>query len=485
MLNRLTRNRRESTLGCFCCSLFLTSVALCQSGQGMYTIRVDEPQQKILGLGFEIQSDSIGSGNHGMPDEVIAVPHDLVPAERIRFYHDMLHGFRYSRLAMGLYLRGLDADKQHILERYPGQINDLREMMVQSGIEGFDVEYWSPAPYWKSNHAYEGGTIRSTDPAFVNAFTDSIVADLQYLQANGLHVSMWGLQNEPGIGDLTKDATKQIYSTCFYSAPDYFAVMKSAAPKVRALLPDVQIHATSWLGPVDERSALIRQDSDLLRQINAWTWHQIGHNSNDQITKQSYYTSNSANKPVYQNEFEYQPWSSSKPEGYFINTAQSIMNWMVFENSPTWFWLHALKPVSNFEAKGYALGFWRPPGDKDKIVEPQLAAGHWEYNPNNWNAIAGFLRYLPWDSIRLTVDEDTVRTDNRIMAWKTPQGKIGLAVTNRSGAPFEFTIKLPKAHSMHGSRYTINALNTSLAIQSGQYLHLTVPDQAIEFWTEP
>ena len=73
---------------------------------GAYKIRADQPQQVIKGLGFEIQSDSIGSGNAGMPDEVVAVPHDLTATEKVRFYQEMLHGFRYARLAMGLYLRG-------------------------------------------------------------------------------------------------------------------------------------------------------------------------------------------------------------------------------------------------------------------------------------------------------------------------------------------------------------------------------------------
>ena len=480
-MNKLTALRLA------CAPLLLASMsALCQNNQGKYTIRADQPQQKILGLGFEIQSDSIGSGNHGMPDDVVAVPHDLIPSERARFYHDMLHGFRYSRLALGLYLRGLDTDKKHIIGRYPSQMSDLREMMTQSGIEGFDVEYWSPAPYWKSNHKYEGGTIRSTDPAFLNAFTDSIIDDLKYLQANGLRISMWGLQNEPAIGDLTKDPRQQMYATCFYSAQDYFKVMKVAVPKVRALLPNVEIHANSWKGQADPSAALIRQDPALLRQIDAWTWHQIGHNSNDSIDKQAEYMANSAGKAVYQNEFEYDygPRSPRKPEDAFINTAQSIMNWMVFENSPTWYWLHALKPVSNFEAKGYALGFWRPASDTDMSRAPELKAGHWEYNPSNWNSIAGFLRYLPWDSIRLTVDEDTVRKDDRIMAWKTPQGKLGLVITNRSGAPFQFDIALTKKRQMSGSRYTVSNLDKALPKQSGRNLHLTVPDQAIEFWVE-
>ena len=169
---------------------------------GFYRIQPNQPQQVIKGLGFEIQSDSIGSGNAGMPDEVIAVPHDLTPDEKTRFYAEMLHGFRYARLAMGLYLRGNDAEKKQIIERYPGQMDDLRTMQQVSGLEGFDVEYWSPAPYWKANKTYYGGTIGGSDPAFVNAFTDALAEDLRYLQSHDLRIAQWGLQNEPVVGHL-------------------------------------------------------------------------------------------------------------------------------------------------------------------------------------------------------------------------------------------------------------------------------------------
>ena len=71
-----------------------------------------------------------------------------------------------------------------------------------------------------------------------------------------------------------------------------------------------------------------------------------------------------------------------------LNTAQSIMNWFVFENSPSWFWLHALKPLTNSEAAGYGLGFWNPPLSPSNATS--LPPGHWDYNPFNYNAIAGF-----------------------------------------------------------------------------------------------
>ncbi len=81
------------------------------AAEGNYTVHPDRPKQVIKGLGFEIQSDSIASGNNGLPEETTSVPHDLVPKERTRFYNEMIKGFRYCRLAGGLYWRGLDSEQ--------------------------------------------------------------------------------------------------------------------------------------------------------------------------------------------------------------------------------------------------------------------------------------------------------------------------------------------------------------------------------------
>jgi O-glycosyl hydrolase len=458
---------------------------------GNYTIRVDEPQQVIKGLGFEIQSDSIGSLNQGMPDDVVAVPHDLTAAERERLYKQMLTGFRYTRLALGLYLRGLDADQKHIVERYPGQMNDLATMQRESGIEGFDVEYWSPAPFWKSNKSFYGGTIASDQPAFLHEFSDAMVEDVRYLRSHGLRVAMWGLQNEPvfGMDPLTDEkgkqtVTKMPYGICYYSPEDYAATLRYVAPKLHALLPALQVQVNSWDGPAGAYAAEIRKDPDLLNQVDAWTWHQVGENSDKQIDLREKYMRGAGGKPVYSNEFEYQPADLKKIESPFMNTGQSLMNWMVFENSPTWFWLHALKPVTNMEATGYALGFWRPYGELKNNFRPNLKPGHWEFNAQNWNAIAGFLKYLAWDSTRMTVDEEVVQHDQRILVWKTKGGKLGVAVSNRGKEAYTFLIRMPSRVSLQGHRYTVTSLNVPLGDRVGAEVAIVVPPQSFEFWME-
>lgn len=457
--------------------LLLTLAAAGALGQsaGQYRVRSDQPKQTILGFGYEIQSDSIGSENLGLPDKVVAVPHDLTPEERRRFYHDMLKGFRYCRLAMGLYLRGLDAAKKHVVERYPGQMRDLKEMADAAGIEGFAPEYWSPAPYWKSSGSYQKGTLKSFDPEFLNEFARALVEDVRYLERNGLKVVMWGLQNEPPV-----DHGK--YSTCSYNGEQYYRTMKVVAPQIRAAFPKVMIHADSWGGQDTAGSRRIRQDAALLNVIDAWTWHRIGADSNDQIQNAARFNSNTGGKPVFNNEYEYLMGAASDQR--FVNTAQSLMNWLVFENAPTWFWLHALKPTYNGEASGYGLGFWRPPDDQDLSRFPEIQPGHWDYNRQNWHSVAGFLKYVPWDSVRLQVDEDVVRPDNRILAWRTPAGKIGIAITNRGGSPFRFQIDAGRSAVFQGFRFTPREANVALGRAKGPKLRPKVPDLAIEFWVE-
>ncbi|MEU6825428.1 twin-arginine translocation signal domain-containing protein [Streptomyces atriruber] len=448
---------------------------------GSYVIRFDKArQQTILGLGFEIQSDSIGSGNEGLPDEVNGVPYDLTDSERTRFYQQMLkagrsdRGFRYCRLAMGLYYRGLDPTRKLMRGRYPGQTAQLADMIKQAGIEGTSVEYWSPAPGWKSNDSFIGGKLKSFDPAFLAEFGQAMAADVDYLTTGGVPVSMWGLQNEPRFGTP--------YSSCVYSASEYLAAFKAAASRIRAKHPDIMITADSqdgWNGAIGQA---IKGDATALSYVDAWTYHHIGWDSNAHMTAGKY-TSGAAGKPVFNNEFEYLDNKTS--DWRTINTAQSIMNWMVFQDAPTWFWLHALKPTTNAESPGYSLGFWRPPSDKDFSHFPDLKPGHWTWNPQNWNAVAGFVKYLPWNSVRYVVDESAQLQDQRIMAWKTPQGKPVFAVTNRSATEsFTYTVDTRTSASFEGRRYGPKTNDRRIGLKQGRELTITVPPLSIEFWVQ-
>ena len=456
---------------------FLARPASAAPASGTYTIRFDQAaRQTILGLGFEIQSDSIGSGNDGLPDEVNGVPHDLVESERARFCREMLRvrddrGFRYCRLALGLFFRGTDSTGKHLQDRYPDQAAQLADMLRQAGIEGISAEYWSPAPGWKSAGSYIGGTLASFTASDLDALGDAMAGDLDYLTARGLPISMWGLQNEP-VYDTP-------YSSCTYTPAQYHDTFAAVAPKIRGQHPGALIHANSLDGWSGRFGAALRNDPTTLDLVDAWTYHRIGSDSNEQLTGD--YTSGAAGKAVFNNEFEYLDNTTSDVRT--INTAQSVMNWMTFQNAPTWFWLHALKPTTNAESPGYSLGFWRPPGDTDFSHFPDIPVGHWDFNPRNWNAVAGFVKYLPWDSVRYAVDESETLPDQRIMAWKTPAGKPVFAVTNRSTTTsFTYRIDTQTAATFQGHRFGPATHDSAIGGRSGPTLTCVVPPLAIEFW---
>lgn len=452
------------------------------TGGESYVIRWRRPRQTILGLGFEIQSDSIGSGNNGLPDAKTSVPHDLVQGERDRLYSEMLRGggqrgFRYCRLAMGLYLRGLTPDRKNVIGRWPEQMDELREMVERSRLDGMSVEYWSPPPGWKSNDSYIRGTLKGSDQAFLSEFADALVQDVRYLKDHGLPVKWWGLQNEPDY------ATP--YSCCTYSPDLYYNAFRTVASRIRSTFPDIYVHANSLRGQFGRGCDAIREDVGSLALVDGWTWHRIGTDT-DELLPGSHYSRYNKHRAVYNNEFEYLSWDVSRTPWYTVNTAQSIMNWMVFHDSPTWIWLHALKPTYNSEALGYSLGFWRPWDDDDFSAGhfPGLQKGHWTWNTMNWHGIAGFLRHLPWDSIRVEVDEPSVRGDQRIMAWHSPGGVRTFVVTNRAATPFTYTVDIGPSTGFTGSRYRHDTDAQSLGLLDGERLTIEVPAYSIEFWTE-
>ena len=476
-------------------------------------------RQTILGLGFEIQSDHIGAIDNEMDpnDPVLSgAPHDLIASERTRFYNSILkagrsdRGFRYCRLAQGLWLRGVSADRKQIIGRWPTQMAELAEMRQQSAFDGLAATYFTPAPYWKSTQSLLNGTLACFDTnfasilpeyngdkaRFLNDFADATVRDLKYLEANGLPVRMWGLQNEPGNWNRK-------YGSCGYTADTYLAAFKAVAPKVKAAFPNAVIHVDSRDGQSGSFGTKVRSDATALSYVDAWTHHYTSTSPDKLISAPSYYLDNRMGREVFNDEFE---WEGSTTGNYenTVNTAQSIMNWMTFANSRTWFWLHALKPTYTNTAVGYGLGIWRPQDDTDFSKYPNIKAGYWDYNAPIWNAVSGFAQYLPWDSVRYHVDEPLdpatgkPYVDRRIMAWKTPGGKLVFALTYRvpnastsTAAPYTFTVNTGSTRSFTGHRYRwsphtqpLAENNVARGTVTGPGLSITMAPNTIEFWIE-
>ena len=458
-----------------------------------YTIYPDKLKQVIKGIGFEIQSDSITSGNKGLPDAFTSVPHDLIPSERQRFCNEMLKGFRYCRLAGGLYWRGLDREQKHLQPRWPEQLTELRDMIKTAGIEGVSLEYWSPAPYWKANRKYTGkdgtesvlrcfGKNFADDPdyhgdvaRFLADFAAACRRDLQTLEDNGIPIAMWGLQNEP--------LAETPYSCCVYTPATYARTFLAVAPAIRAFDPHIAIIADSW----DLRFIQpVLKDPDQTRLVDALAIHHIGSDS-------KMVTAGLANpaKPVFQNEYEYLRGPTSPDR--CLNTVQHIMNWFQLGRAPIWYWIHALKPVMNQEASGYSLGFWRPIDDadpKDDAKYGGLKPGCWKWNPHNWHAVGSFVKHMPWDCQAVEVHEAAADSDLRILAFKKPNGKLTIVLSNRSFSSQTFKVATGlEGATFKGCRYTPdeagnNCQGVDIGILQGPAISPRLGDLSWEFWEQ-
>ncbi len=463
--------------------------------QSRFEVHLLQTKQTIEGIGFEIQSDSIASGNAALPEHEISVPHDLIPAERDRLYQEMLKGFRYCRLAGGLYWRGLDAEGKTLQPRWPGQLAEIKEMITAAGIEGVSLEYWSPPPFWKANRQYtrEGdsenklrcfGRDFANDPEyhgdidrFLRDMAEARVADLKTLRAAGIPVVFWGLQAEP--------STDASFSSCPFTPEQYARTFKAVAPAVRAYDPKIRIIADTGLSLDFRYARPVLKDPAFAQYIDALVVHLIGWDS-----KHLHFPVEPSGKPRFNNEFEYLAGPATPART--LNTVQHIMNWFQLGDAPTWFWIHALKPVGNAEASGYSLGFWRPSTDNPNARSPSgLQVGHWGWNKYNWYAVGSFVKHMPWNCVSVAVTElDGADDDLRIMTFKRPNGKLTVVLSNRSFVPHRFTVTTGlSGKTFKGYRYTpesagIDCRGVEVGELSEAALSIEVPDMAWEFWEE-
>ena len=467
--------------------------------EGNYTVHPDQTKQVIQGIGFEIQSDSIASGNKGLPEEFTSVPHDLTPEERTRFYNEMLKGFRFVRLAGGLYWRGLTPDQKNFQGRWPEQLPELKEMVQTAGIEGVEFEYWSPAPFWKASgkldghgRTFDNNRLRcfvkefKDDPIyhgdkgrFLADFAQACVKDVQTLKDAGLPVTIWGLQNEPFANTP--------YSSCIYGLSEYQKTFLAVAPELRKLDPKIKLIADTgcdwkfpWIRPVLQNPATASL-------VDYLVIHHVGTDSNADMQPPDI-----SGKPRFQNEYEYLDGPTSPDR--CLNTAQDIMNWFQVSEAPIWYWIHALKPLGNSEGSGYSLGFWRPQngapglgGEKFKDLQP----GHWTYNNYNWFAVGSFVKHMPWDCQAVAVDEEVRDNDLRILAFKKPDGKLTVVLSNRSGKPHAFHVNTGlDGAQFKGWRYTptdagTNCQGVEIPDQlSGGTISPQLQDRTWEFWEQ-
>ena len=141
---------------------------------------------------------------------------------------------------------------------------------------------------------------------------------------------------------------------------------------------------------------------------------------------------------------------------------------------------------------------------------PDLKQNHFSYNWWNWNAVAPFVKTVPWNSIRLNVVEDVTRLKQRVVAFqtpevgqggplhmKTPANKLILVLTNEEEA-VSFNATVGTSDSIHrvwagysfqgsanGSTFNISlGTKASAGSSQGQRFQTTLAPATIQWWYE-
>jgi len=292
---------------------------------------------------------------------------------------------------------------------------------------------------------------------------------------------MWGLQNEPFISN-------GIYPTCSYpAATNYVRAYRAVAGAVRREDPGILL-----FGDTEEhfpgKIAAGMGDPEVASLVDAYVVHTIGTPSESVRSVHERIRRELPYRPWFQNEYEY--LSGGATPDRCLNTVQHIMNSFQLGENPTWFWIHALKPMNNSEASGYALGFWHSLGEPN----PRAAAikpGHWIFNPYNWHAVGSFIRHMPWDCVAVDLYEEQYDADGRIFAFRRPNGRLTVVVSNRSDkANRGFVIATGiRSASWKGFRYTPQEAGPdTMGVPVGEridtVLRLDLPPRSWEFWEQ-
>lgn len=235
------------------------------------TLSIDESvvAQTYMGGFIEVQPDSwdgtvvTGDIVYNTDETAWGFPYSLSDGTKSSIKEEILgggdYGIRYIRFPLGFGYRGYrNIDEttglaKNIGERWGGQNESLRTWFDDISLVGGGLapEYWCCAPHWLTGGAYynesvnnylcAGGSyeqtvslasIRDTDAtqynAQIEAFTDAVVDDLEYLHQNIAPVRMFGLNGEPS-------GAKAKYGKMGYEdAQTYNDVLEVLYPKILA-----------------------------------------------------------------------------------------------------------------------------------------------------------------------------------------------------------------------------------------------------------
>ncbi|HDZ1178446.1 TPA: hypothetical protein RRU41_003553, partial [Klebsiella pneumoniae] len=460
-------------------------------------LSLSEHGQTYRGGYIEIQPDSFIGGTEPATDSTTALwgfPQSLTSSEQSRLRSMMFpgngYGIYYIRLPLGFAYRGfrnIDATTglaKNIGERYSGQNAALKRLIaniVEAG-GGLAPEYWCPAPYWMTNGKYAGtpsainqpwagGTyprsttldsIKGSDPtqyaAQIEALSDAMLNDFEYLHQNVGPVRMYGLQNEPQYGH-------ELYGVCKYTDRVYSDVLAALQPKIAA-----SSILSEWAGQANTPLLHVSSDNDWhigQTYIDAHPetiWGYSHHNITaiatdaDWLKSSTFLSLKGAKTNVFVNETEYMyPQNSSNAWKCANNMLRDLHNLTFGGAEVVMPIIHVCKQLGESSSytsntDGYAImkcnlqqQYGITPGQEGN--KDMLGYGTFGENAWNYNAYRLTGDNLPVGAIRVG-GQPTISTAGIGVAAFRAGGKLKLFLVNRNSGVAAVTISFGEAKNL-------------------------------------
>ncbi len=507
-------------------------------------------RQEYLGGYIEIQPDS-WDGEVCSTDsntKTWGFPISLKPAERIRVRELMLpgngKGIMYIRFPLGFAYRGYRNEDstshlaKNIGERFKGQNDSLKTFFEKISVAGGGLapEYWCPAPYWVTSGSYSGtnelwaggsnartvtlASIKTSDSvqynAQIEAFTNAIVDDLEYLHKNIAPVRMFSLQNEPSHG-------KENYGACKYDKTTYNDVMIALVPKIKA-----STILKTYNNENNEVKILIASSDELMPLINGakttiastyitnkadygevwgFTHHNMrkasGETKVGDIIGADWYKTNdfdtmllnqkSRFRNVFVNEYEYFT-DEFTDEFRCSNNMLRMINEFAYSGAkvihPV---IHLLKPIaqtlSSNNTRGYCLLKANLDGDfGHSVLSPSnteaLEKGTCSPNPSMYNSWQLFADNLPINA-KVVGDYSSSKSVMGVgyVVFKS-NGKLYLFMANNSNENAKVTLTFNSEKIFDGKHYDLNICGKKVKSKQGTTIEFTIPAYSGQFWKE-
>lgn len=503
---------------------------------------VDESiiNQEYMGGYIEIQPDSWTGTHNTATDattETWGFPQSLTHSEQARLRKDLFKGdgkgLQYIRFPLGFAYRGYrNIDEttglaRNIGERYLGQDAALRKLFadISKAGGGLAPEYWCPPVHWLTSGSYHGdnritaggsysrsttlASIRTSDPvqyaAQIDAFTDAVVDDYEYLHQNIAPVRMYGLSNEPAYPQM-------MYGACSFDAETYSDIILALHPKVQssAILSEwngepnkVLLHvASDDHAPYWSRAAKLEAEHP--EYIWGYTHHMIRLISGEKTVAGAgkggdYYKSTDfaeaigTRKNVFLNEYEYFSPMSTTHTYKCSNNMLAYINSVIYSDSrlimPI---IHVSKQLgaTSFQTntEGYALTqvnlqevYGLAPNDPTNTTN----AGYGTYRPvdHNYNAWRFIADNLPIGAVRIGgVPANNLARVNYVV-YKF-ENKLIVLIANSNAKPVDVTLSFSKSRAYNGKIYNIDKCGAVLKPKDGQTITFTIPAHSGQAWVE-